>query len=256
MPDRSRDTPVPDPRDVDLDDPLSVRARDVLFAHWPVAPDALAAHVPDPLSVATHAGSAWLGVVALEVTGVRLGPLPDVTTPFLQVNFRTYVRHDGDLGVYFCSLDCASPAAAAAGRAGWALPFHAADGRADRHGGTVTYRSRRRGTPADEDGERRPVARFDARFAPAGDPSPVDPDSLADFLVERHRYFVPGEDGLLVGEIARDPWQVCDADAEVRTNTLAAAAGIDAALGTPEVHYSPRFESRTGRAHPVSGGWR
>lgn len=217
---------------------LTVRARDVLFAHWRVDQAALRPHVPDQLTLATFEGDAWLGVVALEMTGVQAGPLPDLSVPFGQVNFRTYARYEGDLGVYFFSLDAGRRVAAEAGRRVWGLPFHPARSRVDHHGETVTLRSRRL------DGS----ARFDARYEPRGEPSPADPDSLTASLIERHRFFVPQEGGdVAVGEIERDPWQLSGVDAEIRTNTLPAAAGIDVALGEPTAHYSPVFESTTGR---------
>ena len=51
--------------------PLRLVGRDVLFVHWPVP----------------------------------------VSRPFVQVNLRTYVRFDGDPGVYFLSLDAGNRAA-------------------------------------------------------------------------------------------------------------------------------------------------
>jgi uncharacterized protein YqjF (DUF2071 family) len=226
--------------------PLAVTARDVLFAHWPVDPAAVERAVPDGLSVATRDGSAWLTVVVLEMTGVELGPVRPPTRPFAQINLRTYVerspaRGGGDLGVYFLSLDAGDAAAARAGAGVWSLPFHAADSEVRRRGEEVVVRSRRR-----HDG-----ARFDARYRPDGDPSPAAPGSLADFLIERHRYYVETGDGLAVGEIERDPWRLAAAAAEIRTNTLPAAAGLPAPEAPPRFHYSPRFESTTGRPAPV-----
>lgn len=221
--------------------PLAVTARDVLFAHWPVAPEAVATVLPDSLAVATHDGDAWLTVVVLEMTGVEFGPLRSPTRPFAQINVRTYVRHRGDLGVYFLSLDAGDTLAATAGRRIWSLPFHAADSAVRHRDETVIVRSRRR-----SDG-----ARFDARYTPTGEPSPAEPGSLTDFLIERHRYYVERRDGIAVGEIERDPWHLSSVDAEVRTNTLFEAAGLDAPEAEPAVQYSPRFESTTGRPAAV-----
>jgi hypothetical protein len=221
--------------------PLTVTARDVLFAHWPVGPDAVAAVLPDPLTVATRDGDAWLTAVVLEMTGVELAGLRSPTRPFAQLNFRTYVRHDGDLGVYFLSLDAGDALAARAGHEVWSLPFHAADSEVRHREDTVIVRSRRRAGGA----------RFDARYTPAGEPTPADPGSLADFLIERHRYYVETHEGIAVGEIERDPWQLSAVDAEVRTNTLFGAAGLDAPETDPSFHYSPRFESLTGRPATV-----
>jgi len=220
--------------------PLAVTARDVLFAHWPVAPAAVAPAVPDGLSVATRDGSAWLTVVVLEMTGVELGPVRSPTRPFAQINLRTYVRHEGDLGVYFLSLDAGDALAARAGRRVWSLPFHAADSEVRRRDETVVVRSRRR----------RDGARFDARYRPDGDASPAESGSLADFLIERHRYYVERDGDLAVGEIERDPWQLATAEAEIRTNTLVPAGGPSVPDAEPECHYSPRFESTTRRPTP------
>ena len=217
--------------------PLSVTARDVLFAHWPVDPGTVEAVVPDALSVATRDGDAWLTAVVLEMTGVELAGLRSPTRPFAQINLRTYVERDGALGVYFLSLDAGDALAARAGRAVWSLPFHAADSEVRHREDTVIVRSRRR---ADD-------ARFDTRYTPTGDPSPAEPGSLAEFLIERHRYYVETAEGLAAGEIERDPWQLSAVDAEIRTNTLAQAAGLDALEAAPAFHYSPRFESTTGR---------
>jgi hypothetical protein len=49
---------------------LSVRARDVLFAHWPVDPSQLRPHVPDPLSIATFEGSRLAAAVARRIWGL------------------------------------------------------------------------------------------------------------------------------------------------------------------------------------------
>src|SRR6185312_5462238 len=52
---------------------------DLLFAHWRVPPEALRRLLPPALEVETFDGSAWLGVVPFQMSGVRprlLPPLP------------------------------------------------------------------------------------------------------------------------------------------------------------------------------------
>jgi uncharacterized protein YqjF (DUF2071 family) len=232
--------------------PLRLVGRDVLFVHWPVPVDAVREVVPGPLTVDTVDGSAWLSVLAHEVEGTTLGPVP-VSRPFVQVNLRTYVRFDGDPGVYFLSLDAGNRAAAGAGRRLFGLPFSPAGGSVRRRdGGTVVLRSRRtaRGQPQ---------ARFDARYRPTSGPTTVDPDSTTGRLVERHRYFLAGEDApgparavagagrdgadVLVGEVTRDPWRLAPVDPTVRTNTLFDAAGLNRPDTEPTVEYSPGYES-------------
>lgn len=239
-----------------MPNPSSLRlvGRDVLFVHWPVPTDAVREVVPEPLTVDTVDGSAWLSVLAHEVSETTLASLP-VSRPFVQVNLRTYVRFDGDPGVYFLSLDAGNRAAALAGRRLFGLPFLPARGSVRRRDGTLVVRCARTAR-----GE--PDARFDARYRPTGEPTEVDTDSTTGRLVERHRYFVPGGDapglsramagagrasvepGVLVGEVTRDPWRLAPVDATVRTNTLFAAAGVDPPETATTVEYSPRYESR------------
>ena len=240
--------------------PLRLVGRDVLFVHWPVPVDAVREVVPEPLTVDTVAGSAWLSVLAHEVSETTLASLP-VSRPFVQVNFRTYVRFDGDPGVYFLSLDTGNRTAAVVAQRLFGLPFRPARGAVRRRDdGTVTLGCRRAAR-----GE--PQARFDARYRPNGDPETVDADSTTGRLVERHRYFVPegeasrlsrtvagagrrGTDrrrtdrGVLVGEVTRDPWRLTPVEAAVRTNTLFDAAGLDTPDAEPTVEYSPGYESR------------
>lgn len=45
--------------------------RDLLFMHWPVGVEDLRPLVPPALSIDTFEGSAWLGVVPFDMTGVR-----------------------------------------------------------------------------------------------------------------------------------------------------------------------------------------
>src|SRR5437867_3851931 len=54
---------------------------DLLFAHWPIMPDVLKPLVPPGVEVDTCEGSAWLGLVAFRLSGIRLRRLPEV--PFL-----------------------------------------------------------------------------------------------------------------------------------------------------------------------------
>lgn len=225
---------------------LTVTGRDVLFAHWPVPPSDLRPRVPDALALDTFDGSAWVSALALENPAV----VPGATVPswfpergFPQLNFRTYVTADGDPGVYFLSLDSGRRVPALVGRRAFGLPFHAASMSIARRGEEVTFRSRRRDDPS---------AVFGARYRPAGEPSRVEPGTVADSCVERSRYFLPAPEdrrfgpaadgGLRVGRVTRDPWTLCPADATLRRNTLFEAAGLPAPAADPVIQYSPGFE--------------
>lgn len=182
---------------------LTVTGRDVLFAHWPLEPDRLAAVVPDGLAVDTFDGSAWVSALALENASVTPGSMRvpgGFGRAFPQLNVRTYVTLDGEPGVYFLSLDSGRRAPAAAGRRAFGLPFRHARMRMDRRGERITFRSYRAGDDP-------PPAVYQVRYEPAGTPSPPDPGSLAEFCVAHDRYYLPAsEDG------RADPLRSLDVD--------------------------------------------
>ena len=92
------------------------------FLHWPVPVAALRDLIPRALTVDTHEGQAYVGVVPFTVTGARpmlMPPLPWVSD-FHEVNVRTYVHLDGaDPGVWFFSLDASNPVVVALGAFAW-----------------------------------------------------------------------------------------------------------------------------------------
>jgi uncharacterized protein YqjF (DUF2071 family) len=237
---------------------LTVGGRDVLFAHWPVDPAVVESHVPAGLCVETFDGSAWVSVLALENRAAAPGSLSPPSrlgagTP--QLNLRTYVSYDGDLGVYFLSLDTGGRATAAVGRRAFGLPFHHARMRLTRQGERVSVRSRR-------DTGDGPPAVFRARYRPTGERYRAEPGTVESFCVERFRYYLPatgdrragplggddgdggdGDDGgVRVGRIDRDPWDLRPVTATIRDNTLFEAAGLPAPVTDPVVGYSPGFE--------------
>src|SRR5690349_15567099 len=91
---------------------------DLLFAHWPVPVETLRPLIPAGLSLDTYNGEAWLGLIAFNLSGIRLRGLPPVpfTCQFVELNVRTYVIRDGKPGIYFLSLDASNALAGAIAR--------------------------------------------------------------------------------------------------------------------------------------------
>lgn len=219
---------------------LALSWRDVCFLHWDLAPGAVAARLPEGLKIDTYDGRAWLGVVALEITGVGLARQRERT--FAELNLRTYVRHDGKPGVHFFSLDAADGAAVTTARSLFGLPYYRAEARSREDGRGVRFDHRRTHPDA-------PPARFRATYAPDGGRAAVAPDSLGEFLVERYRYYLARGGQLLAGEIEHVPWRPAPATATVEANTLPAAAGFDVA-GAPHLLYAAHDGMRV-EAGPV-----
>src|SRR4051794_13826723 len=141
--------------------------RDLLFAHWAVAPETLRAVVPPELELETFDGQAWLGVTPFVVRGLRprfVPPLPGLSS-FPEVNVRTYVTAGGRPGIWFLSLDAASRVAVQGARRSYHLPYFHARMRMDRSRGSFAQQRVR----AD--------ARFDALLRPTGEPRRAPPGS-------------------------------------------------------------------------------
>src|SRR5919199_1073670 len=124
---------------------LSQRWDDLLFAHWAVEPRRLRTLLPAGVEPDVHAGRAWIGIVAFEMTGTRgfsllptrgLGPIPEL-------NVRTYVRVGGDPGVWFLSLDTSSPLFVTIGRSVYGLAYRHARMVVTRAGTRIHYASAR-----------------------------------------------------------------------------------------------------------------
>jgi len=206
---------------------------DLLFAHWRVPLEAVRAHVPPELEVELHGGSAWLGITAFRLTGLRargLLPVPRLSS-FLEVNVRTCVRAaDEKPGVWFLSLDASSRLAVEAARRGYKLPYFQARMSAAQRGEWIDYECAR----LEESGRV-----FSGRYRPAGPIAPAAPGSLEEFLVERYCLYTTDARGALHrAEIHHAPWPLQPADAEIELTTLAPLE-LD---GTPHCHFSRRLD--------------
>jgi uncharacterized protein YqjF (DUF2071 family) len=105
---------------------LEMTWRDGLFAHWAVDPETVAAALPDRLSVATHDGDAYLGVVPFVMEDIRPRGAP-VGLSFPELNLRTYVDGPNGPGVYFHSLDADDRLGVAVARGAFRLPYYRAE---------------------------------------------------------------------------------------------------------------------------------
>lgn len=208
---------------------------DLLFAHWSVPAAALRAAVPQQLPIDTFDGRAWIGVVPFRVRGLRARWLPSIRglSDFPELNVRTYVTIDGKPGVYFFSLDAASPLAVLGARAAFHLNYFNALMSMVRGPDGIAYLSRRtdqRGQPAD----------FSARYHPDGKGVRAQPGSLEHFLVERYcLYAVSAAARVYRLDIHHRPWLLQPAQAQLDANMLLAASNIPAPAGQPLLHFSP-----------------
>jgi uncharacterized protein YqjF (DUF2071 family) len=212
---------------------------DVLFAHWPVDTKDLRARVPAAFELDLFDTQAWLGILPFDMTNVAPRGLPALpwVSAFPEVNVRTYVRVGRKPGIYFFSLDAGNALAVGAARTMFHLPYFSASIEVAREGGRVRYSSRRTS-------ERASPAEFDARYRPAGPPRTAAPGSLEYFLAERYcAYTVDSAGQPYRLEIHHPPWRLQPGEAEIRTNTMAEAAGIRLPSMAPRLHYAARQDT-------------
>jgi hypothetical protein len=234
--------------------PFGITGADVCFLHWPVDTDEVAARVPDGIAVDTYDGSAWVSALPHRITGARLAGRHVPVQPFAQLNVRTYVRRGDERGVYFLDCETADPVGAAIARRGFGVPFVFADATVETSGDRITFRSRRRARTREEQADgARPASgdrRFDVRYHSTGPATEAATGSLAEFLVERKRWYLGG-DRLRVGRIEREPWRVGPVSVSLRTDTLTPALGLTLA-GDPIAQYSPGYEMAVAAPEPVT----
>lgn len=209
--------------------------RDCLFVHWPVESAALETAIPDSLALDTYDGRAWVGVLASTIENARVPGMPRVAgVTFPQVNFRTYVRLGDAPGVYFLSLDTGSRLATHVARTFYRLPYYYADIGVESDA-EKRVRSRR------VHPETLPVE-FEATYRPEKAASTPKSGSLAHFLADRYRLFVP-QAGVTT-RVEHDPWTLhsVEADPEVCADSLFDAVGLPDPDAEPRVRYCPSME--------------
>jgi hypothetical protein len=170
--------------------------------------------------------------------GERTFSVPTTST-FPELNLRTYVRSRvaGLSGVFFFSLDCASPLAVLGARTLFHLPYFSASMQRTTNGTATEYRSRRLLT-------REPV-RYDATYGPtpgAGVLPQSQPGSFEYFVSERYCLFTPFAGRMLVGHIHHLPWPLQPAMAEIRLNEIPAAHGLILPPRSPVLHFSASLD--------------
>jgi len=221
---------------------------DLLFAHWPLAPQTVRPLVPAALELDTRDGDAWVAVAPFRMSGIRLRGLPPLpgTSAFPELNLRTYVTAGGKSGVYFFSLEAGNPLAVAAARIVLGLPYHWARMSCRASGAGVSYSSARVTI-------RRAAAAFRADYEPTGEVSRSAPGSLEHWLTERYcLYTVRGRRVRRV-EIDHEPWPLQPARARIDRNDVPMASGIAlASLAPVLLHFARRLDVRIWSAEDVA----
>lgn len=227
---------------------LSMCWEKLLFLHWPLPPAALAPLLPPGVTLETFRGAAWLGIVPFVMRDVHprfLPSLPGISR-FPELNVRTYVTVNGVPGVWFFSLEAASPIAVRFARAGFHLPYFDARMRAHVNRGEVRFQSRRthhRAAPAS----------FSARYRPVPGLLCADAE-LTHFLTARYCLYSADKKGRLYrANIFHAPWRLEGADVELlgSPGAMTYQLGLNLPALPPLVHYAERTDVRAGLPYRV-----
>jgi uncharacterized protein len=190
---------------------------DLLFAHWEVPFETLRSLVPRILELDTYSGRPWVSVAAF-LLKMRPRGLSAMCSnwSFPELNFRTYVLHNGKPGVYFFSLDAASLPAVLGANMFYRLPYFHARMTIVRDGPAIRFRGARI----------RSGATFSASYQATTAEFQAAPGTLSHWLTERYCLYSVDTQRVYVGEVHHAPWLLQNAHVEIAENTLAEARGI------------------------------
>ncbi len=202
--------------------PVSMRWRNLLFAHWPIEPEKIRPLLPSKLELDTYDGWAWIGIVPFHLT-IRLNWMP-FAFEFPEVNVRTYAKHRGKTGVWFFSLDASSRLAVTTARWRYCLPYHRAKMKLqiDRQCASrwIQFESRRTGRSTKP-------ALLEIEYGPLGESFHAETDSLEHWLTERYSLFAVDQKGAIAcADVEHIPWPLHRAEATFKTNTMLQPLGL------------------------------
>jgi uncharacterized protein YqjF (DUF2071 family) len=207
--------------------------RDVLFLHFPISADQLSARLPRRLEVDLFDGQAWLTYVFFRLK-LRPAGLPFLSglSSLVELNVRTYVRHDGKSGIYFLRMYADNRLAIIASRLLTPLCYEWAamtNRRADRGNGHIECR------PSALAG-----AALSADVEVTAPPAQPPRESLDTWLVERYRLFVEAaRDEMLVAEVEHPPWLVAPIRLSAVQDSLGPSLGLSLLAAPTLAHFSP-----------------
>lgn len=218
--------------------------RQVQFVHWPVSPESLERRLPPGLEVDTWLGQGYVSIVAfrLEWPRWRNWPLVGSWASLTEINFRTYVRHGAEKGIYFLGMFADHWLATRVARRVTPLPYRYARISTDASSDPplLRYRLSKRGSgPSLLADMEMPT---EERACAIGDILPMG--AFDDWLLERYSAFVPRrEGGLMKMDAAHAPWRAWRVAPRVCASGMGRSFGLDTDSAPGLAHYSPGVEA-------------
>jgi uncharacterized protein len=208
--------------------------RDLFFAHWQVPVNALRQLLPGCLEIDIYRGAAWVSIVAFRLD-VRHRWLPSLgfCTNFLELNLRTYVRWQGEGGIYFLSIHADSRIAVNLARLLTPLPYAQA---------LLSYRRTGKLWQLQCLPSVNKQPQLEVQISPTTAASSLACDSVEAWLLDRYRAFVPDKRERLHRMVARHPpWSVQPVATDFHINTLGKHWGLDLGRQPDLAHFAARM---------------
>ncbi|WP_281252957.1 YqjF family protein [Oceanobacillus senegalensis] len=224
---------------------MTQRWENLLFVHWSVSPEVMKSYLPTGLELDTYDGKAWISVVSFKVDKVRLRYLPRV--PFVrsmfQVNVRTYVKKNGERGVYFFSLETNKFLAVLGARMA-TLPFFRASIIMKKWKNFFYLRSIRNSMDQ---------KRYKVQYNPIGDKRLLERDGLDFWLLERYILWTYKSNTLYRADIRHKSWKVRDVQVNIKHNSLLSFLPNNAIEHEYYAHYAESKEALIWMIHEAKG---
>ena len=203
------------------------RWSNLLFVHWQLPAEVVQPLLPAGLTLDTWDGTAWVGLVPFQMSGIRPWWSPAIPgiSNFLETNVRTYVHFRGEgPGVWFFSLEAPSSLAVRIARWRWHLPYHRSVMDLQHNGDRLQYKCRRLWP-----GEQGAGCEINVELGPAAheNGNTATPGTLEHFLIERYLLYSQSHSGqLLRGQVHHAPYPLRTARLIDCHDSLLAAAGM------------------------------
>lgn len=226
--------------------PMSTQSwRDVVFLHWPCAPETVHPLLPPRTMPDLLDGMAWVGLVALRIPRMHTAGIP--ASPWLgrvnEINLRTYcVDEQERRSLVFVTMEASHPLFVLAARITGRLPYCLSTVHTNT-GASIDYRSRRH-FPA----PRGVGVALRVRVGTAITPTAGDHFRTARWRMHTRWY---GTTWYL--QVDHQPWPLHQADlVDFRDFGLLQTLGLPPPTEIPSVRYSPGVDARLALPAPLT----
>lgn len=209
---------------------MTQKWNDLLFIHLPVSKSLLEAKLPVGLELDLFKGTAWISIIPFKISNMHLRKIPPLPflNSFLEVNVRTYVKHNGIPGVYFFSLD-ANNLPAVIGARIVSLPYFYAKMNMIKEKDTIYFDTIRKASS---------TVIFEGSYKPISKAYYPEPSSLNHWLLERYFLWSFKNNSLFQGAIHHKQWKIQDAEVTIKKQNMLPDFQDDMLVGNPTFHYA------------------